>query len=85
MKLPAVCSNLEPYHCVEDGKTGYLAKDEDEFFNKLCLLIDSKELREEIGQNAYEKNKLDFNLETNARKWVDFYQDTYSRALGVNR
>jgi len=81
MKIPAVCSNLEPYNCVEDEKTGYLAKDEDEFFNKLCLLIDSNELREKIGQNAYEKNLKDFNLELNAHKWVDFYEDTYSNVF----
>jgi glycosyltransferase involved in cell wall biosynthesis len=85
MKVPAVCSNIEPYHCVEDGKTGYLAKDTDEFFNKLCLLIDNKELREIMGQNAYDKNLKDFNLETNARRWVKFYEDTFNRVLGVNR
>jgi glycosyltransferase involved in cell wall biosynthesis len=85
MKIPAVCSNMEPYNCVEDGKTGFLAKDEDEFFEKLCKLIDNKELRERIGQNAYDKNLVDFNLETNARRWVKFYEDTYNRVLGVNR
>jgi glycosyltransferase involved in cell wall biosynthesis len=79
MKVPAVCSDLEPYNCVEDGKTGYLAKTEDEFFNKLCLLIDNKELRQKMGQEAYDKNFRDFNLETNAHKWVNFYEDCYSR------
>lgn len=85
MKVPAVCSDLPPYECVEDGVTGYRAKDEDEFFNKLCLLIDSKELRERIGLNAYEKNKLDFNLEINAKKWVNFYESCFDRVFGVNR
>jgi len=85
MKVPSVCSDLEPYNCVEDGKTGYLAKTEDEFVEKLCKLIDSKEHRETIGNNAYEKNKQDFNLEKVAHKWVKFYEDCYSRAFGVNR
>ncbi len=82
MKIPAVCSDLPPYDCVEDGKTGYLAKTEDDFFNKLCLLIDSKELRDNIGHNAYEKNLKDFNLETNAHKWVNFYESCYERVFG---
>ena len=85
MKLPAVVSDLDPYNCVEEGVTGLKAKTEDDFYNQLCKLIDNKILRETIGQNAYNKNLVDFNLETNARKWVDFYQDTYSRVLGVNR
>ncbi|MFA5341870.1 MAG: glycosyltransferase [Clostridia bacterium] len=79
MKIPSVCSDLDPYNCVKDGKTGYLAKTEDDFFNKLCLLIDSKELRQKMGQEAYDKNFRDFNLETNAHKWVDFYESCYSR------
>jgi glycosyltransferase involved in cell wall biosynthesis len=85
MGLPAVVSDLDPYNCVEEGVTGLKAKTEDDFYNQLCKLIDNKILRETIGQNAYNKNLADFNLETNAHKWVKFYEDTYSRVLGVNR
>jgi glycosyltransferase involved in cell wall biosynthesis len=85
LKVPAVCSDLDPYSCVEEGKTGFLAKTEDEFVEKLSRLIESKELREEIGQNAYDKNYSDFNLEKNAHLWVKFYEDCFSRVLGVNR
>lgn len=81
MKIPAVCSDLEPYNCVEEGVTGFKAKTEDEFVEKLSRLIDNKLLREQIGQNAYEKNLKDFNLETNAHKWVKFYEETYSNVF----
>ena len=74
IKVPSVCSKLEPYECVEDGDTGMLAKDDDEFFNKLCELIDNKELREKIASNAYDKNYEDFNLEKNAVLWVEAYE-----------
>jgi glycosyltransferase involved in cell wall biosynthesis len=82
-KVPSVCSKIDPYDCVEDGITGMLAKTEDEFVEKLSKLIDSKELREQIGQNAYEKNYKDFNLEKNAKQWVDFYEDCYARAYAT--
>lgn len=85
MKVPAVCSDLPPYSCVKDGVTGYLAKTEEEFFNKLCKLIDDKAHREAVGQAAYDENRLNFNLETTARKWVKFYEDSYNRVFGLNR
>ncbi len=74
IRVPTVCSNLEPYECVEDGVTGMLASDEDEFFNKLCELIDDKQLRDKIAYHAYDKNYEDFNLEKNAILWVEAYE-----------
>jgi glycosyltransferase involved in cell wall biosynthesis len=74
IRVPSVCSKLEPYNCVEDGITGMLAKDEDEFFEKLCQLIDSKDLRQKISDNAYDKNYEDYNLEKNAILWVEAYE-----------
>ncbi len=82
--VPSVCSDLYPYHCVEDGKTGLLAKDENKFFEKLCLLIENKKLRDEIGKNAFDKNYQDFNLKTNAKLWVEAYEDLHSR-VWLNR
>lgn len=73
MKIPSICSNLEPYSCVEDGRTGMLAKDEDEFFEKLCTMIDDKILREKMADCAYDKNYEDFNLEKNAPLWFEAY------------
>ena len=85
LKVPSVCSDLPPYDCVEDGKTGYLAKDVDEWVEKLSLLIDSENLRRQMAENAYQKNYEDFNLEKNAKKWVKTYEDCCGRVAGVNR
>jgi glycosyltransferase involved in cell wall biosynthesis len=84
MKIPAVCSDLPPYQCIEDGKDGFLAKDEDAFVEKLSRLIDDEVLRREMGENAYNRNLRDFNLEKNVVQLVKFYEDCYSRA-GVYR
>jgi len=77
--IPSVCSDLKPYRCVEDGVTGMKGKTEDDFFEKLCTLIDNKKLRQDMGKNALEKNFKDFNLKTNARKWVEIYESSHSR------
>jgi len=79
MKIPAVCSDIPPYQCVEDGKTGFLAKTDDEFVEKISRLVDDEVLRREIGQNAYDKNFADYNLEKTVVKLYKFYEDTYNR------
>ena len=84
IKIPSVVTDTIPYECVEDGVTGYRAKTEDEFVEKLCLLIENKKLRQDIANNAYEKNYRDFNLKTNAKLWVDAYENCHRR-VWVNR
>jgi glycosyltransferase involved in cell wall biosynthesis len=80
LKIPAVCSDSLPYSCIEDGKTGFLAKNEDAFVEKISKLIESEQLRKEIAQNAYDKNYSDFNLEKNIHLWVEFYERMYEKA-----
>lgn len=74
MKVPSVVSKIEAYDCVEDYKTGLVADTEDEFYNKLCELIDSKELRDKISYHAYDKNYEDYNLEKNIILWMEAYE-----------
>lgn len=78
LKIPSVVTDTKPYECVEEGITGFKAKDENEFFEKLCLLIENRKLREDMANNAFEKNYKDFNLKTNAKKWVEAYESCYS-------
>jgi hypothetical protein len=81
LRIPSVCSKLEPYDCVEDGVTGLLATTEDEFFEKICQLVDSEELRKKISDNAYDKNYEDYNLEKNAILWVEAYEQARDNCL----
>ena len=74
MKVPSVVSKIEAYECVEDGVTGLVADTEDEFFEKICEMVDNRELRNKIARNAYDKNYEDYNLEKNAILWVDAYE-----------
>lgn len=59
-KIPTIASHVYPYYVdvlgkstIKDGETGILVR-EHEWVEKLSLLIENKELREKIGQNAYD-------------------------------
>jgi glycosyltransferase involved in cell wall biosynthesis len=74
LKIPTVASDVEPYKCIEHGKTGFLAKEEDDWVDYLRRLIEDKDLRTYIGHSAYEKVKADYNVETVAKRYLDVLQ-----------
>ena len=53
LEVPTIMSDVgvNP-EIIDEGANGYLAKNEQDWINKLSLLIDSFELRERIGKNA---------------------------------
>lgn len=74
LKIPTVASNVEPYRCIEQGITGFLAREENEWVEYLSGLIENENLRKQIGKNAYEKIRQDYNVETNAKLYLDVLQ-----------
>jgi len=75
--IPCVASAVYPYMepiqgtaTVVDGDTGLLASP-DEWFEKLSLLIESKEERERIGKNAKRYVSEKWNIAEHAHKWKD--------------
>ena len=56
VKIPTVASNVGAFKSqIVDGKTGLLCSNEKEWHEKLEKLINSKELRENIGKSAYDE------------------------------
>lgn len=74
LKIPSVVSDLAPYDCVNDGVDGLKAKNEEEFVKKIEMLMDDAILRKEIAENAYARNRQDFNIETVCEKWLDVFE-----------
>lgn len=55
VKVPTVASPVPSYcECIDNGKTGFIASDDEEWFNALSQLVESKRLRQEIAEQAYE-------------------------------
>lgn len=65
-KIPVVASRVYPYYkdilgreTIKDGETGLLCND-DEWVEKLSMLVEDASLRKRIGQNAYESVNKDW-------------------------
>ncbi|MBL7884703.1 MAG: glycosyltransferase [Bacteroidia bacterium] len=58
---------------IQDGKNGYLASSEGEWFEKLSLLIESKELRERIGKAGRKTVEEHYSVNANKHKYLDLF------------
>lgn len=72
---PVVASFKRPYiKAIEHGKTGFLANSREEWVKYLTLLIENKQLRQEIAKNAYEEVKKNHALENHWQQWKEYYE-----------
>lgn len=72
--LPGVYSEFLYKDSMVDGKTGLLAKEnEEDWFNKICWLIDHPEERKQMGEEAYKHVKDNFNFDLYGHKWLEVY------------
>jgi glycosyltransferase involved in cell wall biosynthesis len=79
---PGVFSDIRPYRdTIEDGITGFIAGTPDKWYESLKILIDSKEKREEIGNNAYKYIVKERQIE----KLVPQYAEFILKVLGLDK
>jgi glycosyltransferase involved in cell wall biosynthesis len=72
-KLPGIYENIEPYtNIVKDGENGYLANSLEEWVDKLSMLIENKDLRKKIGEEAYKTTKIN-QMKDNLQQYKDFF------------
>lgn len=68
--LPSVVSDFPPYKgLIKNGVDGLIAVDEKQWYEKLMLLIQKPNLRENLTQNCLQRAKK-FSLEVNGHHWV---------------
>ena len=76
LRVPVVAQAMIPYsNYVRHGETGFLARSEEEWFEHACGLIESRGLRESVGEAAYADAFADYNLDSNCRMWEKAYTD----------
>ncbi|MFZ5982145.1 MAG: glycosyltransferase family protein, partial [Patescibacteria group bacterium] len=74
VKVPSVAQDNETYRgCIIDGADGFLAKNQEEWIEKLEKLILDKTLRQSMGKKAYEKSLEDYTVKNSHNKeYYDF-------------
>jgi len=58
---------------IEDGKNGFLADTEQEWLDKLLVLIESKELREKLGKAGRKTVIEKYSVEANKQKYLNVF------------
>lgn len=73
-KKPGVYQNLHQYQkYITDGVNGHLASNEQDWYKALKTLIDDKEHRRQIGENAY-KTVLDNQIQDHISKYASMFR-----------
>ena len=75
--LPVVSYDCKcgPKDIIKDGIDGFLVRegDIDDLARKIMLLIESEDLRKQMGTKAYQKSKL-YSQETIMTKWEEVFE-----------
>lgn len=83
--VPTVASNVGGNkEIIEDGINGFLASNEEEWIEKLSLLIKNPELRQKLGAAGRETVKDRYSLKVNAPKLLEVLRKAYGKKNGDN-
>lgn len=75
--IPCVVSDASPNRVIiEEGVNGFLAKDDDEWVEKLSRLLDERALREKVGAAGRETVLEKYSLKVNAPRMLDIIRAT---------
>ncbi|MBQ3831671.1 MAG: glycosyltransferase family 4 protein, partial [Bacteroidales bacterium] len=78
LELPVVMSPVGVNkEIIDEGKNGFLASTDDEWVEKLSALIDSEQLRREIGKNARTTVEERFSVTA----WEDKVVETFDQTI----
>lgn len=77
--VPAVMSNVGVNNVIiNDCVNGFLAANEEDWFNKLCLLIDSNELRTRLGKEGRKTVISNYSVLANRDKYLQVFKNAGS-------
>ncbi|MEM9282216.1 MAG: glycosyltransferase [Verrucomicrobiota bacterium] len=78
--LPVVCTpSASDRLVIEEGKTGFFAETEEEWFEVLSRLIESPSLRESVGTAARLAVQRDYSVAKISQLYADFFEKVESK------
>lgn len=79
-KVPCVVSKSPVYDEVISGENGLIAKKEHDWVRQVSRLIDDKELRIQLAENAYNWVKENRSYAKNAYMWANLYRNFFLKS-----
>jgi glycosyltransferase involved in cell wall biosynthesis len=83
--VPVVASAIEPYAEIEDGVTGMLARDGNDFHRKLDRLVTDEALRKKIGEAARGYVRERYDIRDAAWKLLALFQNLTAETAAAAR
>lgn len=81
MAIPSVCSPVGMNkEIITDGVDGFLAANEDQWVEKLTLLIENLGLRRKMGVEARKTVEEKYSVKVNAPKFIDILKKVYTES-----
>ncbi len=78
--IPTVASRVGNFvETIKDGQDAILCNDSQDFIDNLELLIKNKEIRREMGRQAYKRVFEDFNVDKTTEGYAKILEDIISR------
>jgi glycosyltransferase involved in cell wall biosynthesis len=76
LEIPAVMSPVGVNKdIISDGENGFLAKNQDEWIEKISLLIESRSLRKEIGKKGRETVMQSYSFESQKDRYLAYFNE----------
>lgn len=73
VKKPTIASDTEAFkYAIRDGETGFIAKNKNEWIEKISKLIENKDLRKKIAVNAYQDVVRNYNTRKMGKLFFNF-------------
>ena len=78
LKIPTICSKVGHFKdTLKTNDTAILCSEPDEWFEAMSLLIENETLRKQIGINAYNEVKKNFNIKVISKKYTEILKGIY--------
>lgn len=77
-KKPGCWQDIRQYQeVVENGKNGFLCRTADDWYEAIKKLIDDKELRREMGKNAFKTVERDWQMKNHLDEYGQFFKKIF--------
>lgn len=75
LKIPTICSPIEPYKAIiKNGVNGFVADSVEEWKNAFSLLIEDSKKRQQIGMNAFNDFVPMFNVDNEVKNVIRVFE-----------